>query len=193
MRAAGKKMLKNTNIGIDSSAEADAHERRRHVRYPFTATVEAVEPKSQTRINGRTSDLSRGGCYVDTISSFPVGSIVRMRLTKETRSFEAPAEVVYSLVGMGMGVKFTDGDPEQLWILEKWVGELSGDLLPEPEPERPSDQSCAEGNPCNEGNDVLAELVMELMRQRVLSDAKCKAMLEKLKRIGRAKASSSHA
>jgi hypothetical protein len=185
-------MLKNSNIRMESSTEADAHERRRHARYPFTATVEAVETKSQTRINGRTSDLSRGGCYVDTISSFPVGSIVKMRLTKEARSLEAQAEVVYSLVGMGMGVKFTGGDPEQLWNLEKWVGELSGELLAESEPPRVSDHSCAEGTPCNEG-DVLAELVMELMKQRVLPDAKCKAMLEKLQLIGRAKSSSSQA
>ena len=181
-------MLKNSNIRIESSTEADAHERRRHARYPFTATVEAVETKSQTRINGRISDLSRGGCYVDTISSFPVGSTVQMRFTKEARSLEAQAEVVYSLVGMGMGVKFTVGDSEQLSNIEKWVAELSGELLPEPE--RLSGPSCAEGTPCNEG-DVLAELVMELMRQRVLPDVKCKAMLEKLKRIGRAKSSSS--
>ena len=79
------------------------------------------------------------------ISSFPAGSIVKIRLTKEMRSFEAQAEVVYSLVGMGMGVKFTDADPEQLWTVEKWVGELSGELLPKPELPRPSDQSCDQG------------------------------------------------
>jgi hypothetical protein len=183
-------MLKNSKIRIESSSEAKAHERRRHVRFPFTATVEAVEAKSQTRINGRTSDLCRGGCYVDTISSFPVGSIVKMRFTKEARTLEAQAEVVYSLVGMGMGVKFTDGDPEQLWNLEKWVGEFSGELLPEPV--RLSDPVCAEGTPSSEGN-VLAELVMELMRQRVLPDVKCKAMLEKLKRMGSATSTPSFA
>lgn len=185
-------MLKNSNIRMEGSTEADAHERRRHARYPFTATVEAVETKSQTRINGRTSDLSRGGCYVDTISSFPVGAIVKMRLTKEARSLEAQAEVVYSLVGMGMGVKFTGGDPEQLWNLEKWVGELSGELLPESEPARLPDPACVEENSCTEA-DVLAELVTELMRQRVLPDAKCKAMLEKLQLIGRANSSSTQA
>ena len=52
----------------------------------------------------------------------PAGSIVKIRLTKEMRSFEGTGrEVVYSLVGMGMGVKFTDADPEQLWTMEKWV------------------------------------------------------------------------
>jgi len=36
-------------------------------------------------------------------------------------------------VGMGMGLKFTSGDSQQLSTLEKWVGELSGKLAPEPE------------------------------------------------------------
>ena len=59
-------MFEEPNNKIGSSAEPDPHERRRHARYPFTATVEALEPKSQMLIQGRTSDLSRGGCYVDT-------------------------------------------------------------------------------------------------------------------------------
>jgi hypothetical protein len=45
-------------------------ERRRDLRYPFTAAVEAVEPKSQTKLNARTSDISLGRCYVDTINPF---------------------------------------------------------------------------------------------------------------------------
>jgi hypothetical protein len=185
-------MFEEPKNKIDISAEPDPHERRRHARYPFTATVEAVESKSQTRIQGRTSDLSRGGCYVDTITSFPAGSVVKMRLTKEMRSFEAQAEVVYSLVGLGMGVKFTDADPEQLRTAEKWVREVSGELMPEPELPRPSDQSCAQGKTGNEESDVLNELVMELMRQRVLSSANCEAMLQKLNRTGRAKSNSAH-
>jgi len=180
-------MSEELNNKIGGSAETDPHERRRHARHTFTATVEAVELKSQTRIQGRTSDLSRGGCYVDTINSFPAGSIVKMRLTKETRSFEAQAEVVYSLVGMGMGMKFTNAEPEQLWTVEKWMAELTGELLPEPELSQPFDPSCAQERVGNEEHLVLNELLMELMRQGVLSNFKCKAMLEKLTQTGRAK------
>ena len=181
---------KNRN---DISFDPGFPERRRHARYPFTATVEMVELKSQTRIYGRTSDLSRGGCYVDATSSFPAGSIVKIRLTKEMRSFEAQAEVVYSLSGMGIGVKFTGADPEQVSTLEKWVAELSGELLPRTELSQPSDQSCAQRMPGNEECFVLSELLIELMRQGVLSNAKCEDMLQKLNRLGRAKTNSSYA
>jgi hypothetical protein len=183
-------MIEESNCKIESSVGPHPRERRGHSRYPFTATVEAVEPKSRTLIQGRTSDLSRGGCYVDTINFFPPGSIVKMRLTKETRSFETQAQVVYSVVGMGMGVKFIDADPEQLRTVENWVGEVSGQLLPEPELPRPSD--CTPGRMANEALDVLNELVMELMRQRVLSNAKCQAMLRKLNHTGHAKSSFAH-
>jgi hypothetical protein len=178
---------------LDCSTERDPHERRRHTRYPFTVAVEALEGKSQTRIQGRTSDLSRGGCYVDTISSFPAGSVVKMRLTKDARSFEAQAEVVYSLVGMGMGVKFTSGDPQQLLTLEKWVGELSGKLLPESEFPQSSDQSCSPASSGNVEYRVLNELIAELTMQGVLSTEKSKTMLQKLNRGGHLKINSAKA
>jgi hypothetical protein len=186
-------MVKDKKTKIEVSSGADAHERRRHGRLPFTATVEAVETNTQTRISGRTSDLSRGGCYVDTISSFPAGSIVKMRLTKETDSFEALAEVVYSMVGMGMGVKFTYAEPGQIWTLQKWVGEVSGEIVAEPEAPRPSQQSCVQGKTGNEENEVLNELLMLLTKQGVLSDAKCDAMLAKLNCHRSAKPDSPHA
>jgi hypothetical protein len=91
---------------------------------------------------------------------------------------------------MGMGVKFTGADPEQLSTLEKWMAELSGELQARPELPQLSDQSCAQQSPCNEEYFVLNELVMELMRQGVLSNAKCEAMLQKLSRSGHAKSDS---
>jgi hypothetical protein len=183
-------MLDNPKINTGSLTECDPHERRRHERYPFTSAVEVVVRESQTRIQGRTSDLSRGGCFVDTTSAFPAGSTVTMRLTKDNRTFEADAEVVYSLAGMGMGVKFTSADTEQLGTVEKWMAELSGEVLPEPELPRSLDQPCAQGRLGNEEYLVLNELVMELMKQGVLSNAKCKAMLQKLNHTGQAKSSS---
>jgi hypothetical protein len=183
-------MIEQNKHKIGISSDHGLPERRRHSRYPFTATVELVEASSQTRIQGRTSDLSRGGCYVDSPCRFPAGSVVKMRLTKEMRSFEAQANVVYSLDGMGMGVKFTAADSEQFSTLEKWMAELSGELQPRPELPQPSDQSCAQRRPGNEEYFVLNELVMELMRQGVLSNAKCEALLQKLNRTEHAKSDS---
>jgi hypothetical protein len=81
---------------------------------------------------------------------------------------------------MGMGVKFTAAEIEQLGTVEKWVAELSGEA-PEPARQQSSDQSCAPKSPDNENYLVLSELVMELMKQGILSNVKCQAMLQKLK------------
>jgi hypothetical protein len=169
-----------------NAAQQSAQERRQHTRYPFTATVEAVDTASETRIQGRTSDLSRGGCYVDTISSFPAGSTVKIRLTKENRSFDAQAEVVYSMTGMGMGVRFTEVGPDQLSTVEKWLGELSGELQPEAELPVVAEEPREETKPASQDYEVLSEvlneLLVELMRQGVLPNGKCEALFRKLNR-----------
>jgi hypothetical protein len=179
--------MESQNYKIDGAALAEPHERRKHSRYPFTASVESVELKSQTRVSGRTGDLSLGGCYVDTTSSFPAGSVLKMRLTKDECTFEVKAVVVYSLVDMGMGVKFTYVDREQLGILRKWVEEIHGESLSQTEPTRICDHSCS--SECPEGPEfqVLKDLITELMKQGVLSSAKSAIMLGKLTRAGHAK------
>src|SRR5271165_4118011 len=73
-------------------------EHRRQTRYSFTASAEVFELRSQTRVAGRCSDLSLGGCYVDTLSPFPVGSVVRIRVERDTRELVSMAVVAYAHV-----------------------------------------------------------------------------------------------
>jgi hypothetical protein len=157
-------------------------ERRSYPRYPCTAAAEIVDPVSGARINGRTSDISRGGCYVDAINPFPAGTAVRMLLTKDNQSFVAQAKVAYAAPGLGMGLMFTSADPEQLWTLQRWITELGRTSVAEPEVQAPGPEvrSAPEKNAKNEQSYVLNELIISLMRKGVLTDAEGKAMLEKL-------------
>jgi c-di-GMP-binding flagellar brake protein YcgR len=118
-------MSNTAENAIGSSAEARPLERRRNTRYAFIADVEVLEPKSGMALKGRSADLSRGGCYLDTINPFPPDTLVKLRLTKWDQSFEAQAKVVYSTVGMGMGLMFMAVDREQRWTVEEWINELS--------------------------------------------------------------------
>jgi len=101
-------------------------EHRSHPRYPFTASVEVSETESGTTNKARVSDIGLGGCYVDTNSPFSSGTSVKVRIIREKKSFQALGKVVYSLPGMGMGIQFITVEPEQLWILGKWVAEVAG-------------------------------------------------------------------
>jgi PilZ domain len=116
-----------------NNAIAVPEERRRNLRFPFSATVEAIENQSGTKIVGRTSDLGLGGCYVDTISPFPVGTEAKIRITRDNESFDAQAKVVFSMVGMGMGLAFVSAQPKQVRLFQRWVQEISGQPVAAPE------------------------------------------------------------
>lgn len=154
---------------------------RAHPRYPFTAAAEALDSQCRTRLSARTTDLGRGGCYLDTFSPFPQKTRVKLRITREKSSFTADAKVVYSKVGMGMGVEFTSIEPEQVGILEKWIEELSG-KAPADIQELKEHQLDAKHIPPKQTGYVLNELVLALMRKGVLTEEEGQGMLQRLMR-----------
>lgn len=96
-------------------------ERRRAPRHVFIASAEVEDIAVGSRLPSRISDLSAGGCYVDTINPFANGTDVRVRITTATREFEARAKVAYSHVHLGMGLQFCEVAPEHLAVLRQWL------------------------------------------------------------------------
>lgn len=94
---------------------------RRNPRYPFIASAELLEANSGSRMSTRISDLSLGGCYVDTINPLPDGTTVHLKIFTKTHSFEAPATVVYSHPHLGMGMKFGDVNVRFEEVLKLWL------------------------------------------------------------------------
>jgi len=171
----------------DSASEASRtkqhqSERRRYLRFPFTASVEAFEPQSNAKLSARTSDLSLGGCYVDTLNPYAVGTVIQIRLTKDEVTFEADAKVSFSQAGMGMGVTFISETPHQLHIFQKWFTELTWRSLPQLEPPEETEAAAVVANSTKNPDLVLHELLIALMKKGVLSEVEGNAMLEKLGR-----------
>jgi hypothetical protein len=102
-------------------------ERRGTARHMFTAAAEVVELKSGARFSTRTTDLGPGGCFVDTVCPFPVGSKVRVTLQKAKTTFQTPGTVVYSQMGLGMGISFEDQDEARRTALGEWLAEITGE------------------------------------------------------------------
>jgi len=119
-------MMSATEIRTGNSAGLKRIERRRNPRYPFIADVEIVDVESGMAMTGHTSDFSHGGCYVDMFSPMPKNTIVKVRLTKWQQTLETQATVVYSSVGMGMGLMFSVLDPAQRGIVESWLTQVCG-------------------------------------------------------------------
>jgi hypothetical protein len=157
-------------------------ERRRNTRFPFSASIEAVELKSGTRVKGRTSDLGLGGCYVDTMSPFPVGNVLSITITKDNETFQAKAKVVYSLASMGMGLAFIAADPEHVKIFQRWMLELNGQTPAAPSATEDVQAAAPAPRDGSEQQYVLSELIIALMRKGVLDKTDGNAMLRKLNR-----------
>ena len=96
-------------------------ERRSVPRHPLVLAAEIVELPRGARLSSRTSDISRTGCYLDTLNPIPQGSRVRLRFTHNNEVFEAIGKVVYVSYGLGMGVTFTEVSPEQQARLDHWL------------------------------------------------------------------------
>jgi len=154
-------------------------ERRRAVRYPFTAAAEIIDLSSHARVTGRSSDLGLGGCYIDILSPFALGSAVLVRLEREKKVFEAMAKVMYAQHSMGMGLAFIEVKPEHQAVLQAWVAELSGGALPKFDLAATGPES---GNLSTvlTLQQVLNELVSLMVRKKLINETEGAALLRKL-------------
>ncbi len=99
-------------------------ERPRARRYLFVATIDLTDTQSEAKIQERTSDLSLYDCRVETHKPFPTGAKVRIRIAHRSANFVALGRVSYATTEGGMGIAFTQIEPNDQLILEKWVEEL---------------------------------------------------------------------
>jgi hypothetical protein len=80
----------------------------------FDVCLTARWQGSATRQNVRISDLSRGGCYVDTIGEVIVGETLFLQLLMpDGEWFELQGVVVRHSPGLGFAVRFTNLDERQ--------------------------------------------------------------------------------
>lgn len=166
------------------SAKGGSQDNRKQVRYPFSAAAEVREIRSETRVSGRCSDLSAGGCYIDTLSPFAVGAFVRIQMKRETREFEAAAVVAYSNAPMGMGITFTEMTREHWDVLRGWLAELSGEQPYEAAPSPHSEGATKpEGKPTETNANLRAvvnELVYLLVRKKIFTENEASGLLRQM-------------
>jgi hypothetical protein len=97
-------------------------DRRDTPRYALILAAEVVEISTGATLTARSSDVSRSGCYIDTLNPVPVGSQVQVQLRRATEVFEAAARVVYVCPGLGMGLNWGSSVmPDKLALLDRWL------------------------------------------------------------------------
>jgi hypothetical protein len=158
-------------------AASDGAERRSSERFPFSAVTELVETASRARISARVSDISPTGCYLDVINVFPPGTQTKISIRHANLHFEADATVVYSLSGMGMGVRFNGVGPEMTTVLRKWIAQVKGEITPVNE--TPQVKDMIENYPRVERH-ILGSLIGLMMRKNMLTSEEGTALLADL-------------
>jgi c-di-GMP-binding flagellar brake protein YcgR len=103
------------------AAAPSTNERRQSPRSELSATASFQEEKSRTHVSARCSELSLGGCYIDTLNPLSVGTRLRVQIHKEDKIFECFARVCCSHPAAGMGLSFEDPSPDQISTLIEWL------------------------------------------------------------------------
>ena len=124
---------------------------------------EDPEPVSKCKL----TDLSLGGCYVETESPFPEQSGIVLRLKAEDIEVQAEGMVRVMHPGFGMGIEFASGTAEQRQQVHSFIEFLTG--RPGTEPELLiSPRSLAAGKAYNEPaageTEDLEDPLLELLR-----------------------------
>ena len=100
-------------------------DRRRDLRYSVQVQIELREKGSDVPIRMTTTDLSRGGCYVELMMPLPVGTDVTATLWLSNGSVRVLGSVVTRHAQFGNGIKFVGFDENGEKVLATYLDALN--------------------------------------------------------------------
>ena len=87
--------------------------------------LDAVWDGKSANYTARVTDLSEGGCYVDTLGEAHVGQILRLKLwLPEGAWLELTGEVAHETPPLGFGVRFVGLTDDQIEKLRALINHL---------------------------------------------------------------------
>jgi hypothetical protein len=121
-------MNKVITIGVRSPVAharvTGVRDRRYTIRYPFAADAELIDMETGKQVDGVTSDLSLGGCFICTSKSLPSNARARLRLTRKGQVLDTIVVVRIVKPRIGLGIEFFDLEPPNDQILSAWIESL---------------------------------------------------------------------
>jgi len=88
----------------------------------WDVSLDAVWDGKSGNYTARITDLSDGGCYVDSLGDVIMGELVHLRLTLPGgESVEVKGEVAHHTPPVGFGIRFLDLSEEQLQTLRLFI------------------------------------------------------------------------
>jgi hypothetical protein len=118
-----------TTANKSNSTGMPKGERRFALRHSVSAKAKLTDLATKTDLEGRCSDLSVAGCYIDTLNPFPEKASVHLQLTNTQNTLDVDAHVITHHIGMGMGLVFDGLGPEQTMVLVNWLSKRTAQPL----------------------------------------------------------------
>ena len=102
---------------------------RNYNRYPCEGAAEIFQ-NGRCCGWGKLNDISRGGCYLETVHPMVAGTEARLRITIAGSVLEIDARVVWTTPQVGMGLYFVIESQEEADHLAQIVDEVAGKVCP---------------------------------------------------------------
>ncbi len=109
----------------DSGERFQGAEKRRSPRYKCEGSAEMLEEGRDVHTWATFSDVSLHGCYVEAQATYPVGTVLHMKLEANGARVETKGSVRVSYPYLGMGVAFTEMSDENRIRLRELLGTVS--------------------------------------------------------------------
>ena len=92
----------------------------------WEVSLDAVWDGKSGNYSARVTDLSEGGCYVDTLGEAQVGEILSLKIQMPNGEWiELSGEVAHQTPPLGFGMRFENLSDEQVDKLRSVIGELN--------------------------------------------------------------------
>ena len=121
-------MTKGSSMGQPpddrNRAETPVRDRRYSTRFLFAAQAELLDMKTGVRTTGVTSDISLGGCFVQSSRPLPLRTRVRLTLRHKAEQMGVLATVCTLKPSIGMGLEFLDVEGASYTTLLNWLEQL---------------------------------------------------------------------
>jgi len=117
------------STAASSGTQLKGSEKRRSPRYHCEGSVEIREEGCDVHTWASFTDVSLHGCYVEAQATYPVGTILHMKLDANGERVETKGSVRVSYPYLGMGIAFVEMSDENRLRLRALLATVSRSFL----------------------------------------------------------------
>jgi c-di-GMP-binding flagellar brake protein YcgR len=121
-----QKFQASASVGATLDSDRGTLERRAHTRHDVHVQIELHPENCDFPMRLETTDLSRGGCYIQLMMPLPVGIKAIAKLWLGDQPIVAHCRVVTKHPQYGNGIMFVDFEDQGEPLLNRYIDKVVG-------------------------------------------------------------------